>query len=543
MRTVKSLLLGSAVGFVTVSVGQAADLPVKAKPVEYVKVCSLYGEGFWYIPGTDTCMKIGGFVRAQFMYNAGNGGAPIGQGSFSDVYSGLNTRTDTSRFNNLYVGVISVDVRTPTEYGTLRSYMDLGTQTVQTDRFGGNFSGLSVLGTPGAINSPTFAGADNYFNEATFVTRAFIQFAGITAGRMRSFFDINSLGPYDFSGNRIQPDTAGSGINGIAYTAQLGNGISASVSLEDPGQLIYGRGEYIINTNFSVPGLAQGGFGNVQGDNQIVFWDPVASLRIDQAWGFAQISGALHNDSGGYYGTAIYGNLAGTSGTAAGGPGEKWGWATSAGFTLNNCLGFRGDTAGLQGSLCQGAAGYCNMSQLSSLLVGGGKIAWTNGFDGTYNPVTNGGQISLATQWSFTAFWEHYWDPKWRTSFFGGIAGYDYTAANVASICPTAQGGAPGANGGTWLQVAWLPGSTCNPNYDTWQVGSRTMWNPHPYLDIGVEIVYTQLDQKNTGSIIANTLGTAGPAGSPGALSPTLLNWANQGVWAGFFRIQRNFLY
>ena len=40
---------------------QAADLPVKAKAVEYVRICSLYGAGFFYIPGTDTCIKLGGY--------------------------------------------------------------------------------------------------------------------------------------------------------------------------------------------------------------------------------------------------------------------------------------------------------------------------------------------------------------------------------------------------------------------------------------------------------------------------------------------------
>ena len=45
MKMVKSLLLGSAAGLVAVSGAQAADLPVKAKPVEYVKICSLYGAG------------------------------------------------------------------------------------------------------------------------------------------------------------------------------------------------------------------------------------------------------------------------------------------------------------------------------------------------------------------------------------------------------------------------------------------------------------------------------------------------------------------
>jgi hypothetical protein len=38
-------------------------MPVKAQPVQYVKICSLYGDGFYYIPGTDTCLKLGGYLR------------------------------------------------------------------------------------------------------------------------------------------------------------------------------------------------------------------------------------------------------------------------------------------------------------------------------------------------------------------------------------------------------------------------------------------------------------------------------------------------
>ena len=68
MKMVKSLLLGSAAGLVAVAGAQAADLPVKAKPVEYVKICSLYGVGFYYIPGTDMCLKIGGWVRAEYAW-------------------------------------------------------------------------------------------------------------------------------------------------------------------------------------------------------------------------------------------------------------------------------------------------------------------------------------------------------------------------------------------------------------------------------------------------------------------------------------------
>ncbi len=71
MKMVKSLLLGSAAGLVAVAGAQAADLPVKAKPVEYVKICSLYGAGYYFIPGTDVCLKVGGFVRAEINFNAG----------------------------------------------------------------------------------------------------------------------------------------------------------------------------------------------------------------------------------------------------------------------------------------------------------------------------------------------------------------------------------------------------------------------------------------------------------------------------------------
>ena len=61
MKMVKSLILGSAAGLIAMSGAQAADLPVKAKAVEYVRICSLYGAGFYYIPGTDTCIKLGGY--------------------------------------------------------------------------------------------------------------------------------------------------------------------------------------------------------------------------------------------------------------------------------------------------------------------------------------------------------------------------------------------------------------------------------------------------------------------------------------------------
>src|SRR5438270_841339 len=81
MKMVKSLLLGTAAGLVAVAGAQAADMPVKAAPVAYVKICSLYGDGFYYVPGTATCIKFGGYVRLQTEFNSGSSGIAFGFGN------------------------------------------------------------------------------------------------------------------------------------------------------------------------------------------------------------------------------------------------------------------------------------------------------------------------------------------------------------------------------------------------------------------------------------------------------------------------------
>src|SRR5262249_59274679 len=117
MKTMKRPLLGSAAGFVAVSGTQAADLPVKAKPVEYVKICSLYGEGYFYIPGTDICLKIGGYVRADYGWNATGGGQPHYTGG-----NGAQDRT-VNPFSSRHRAQFNFDSRSQTSYGTLRTYV------------------------------------------------------------------------------------------------------------------------------------------------------------------------------------------------------------------------------------------------------------------------------------------------------------------------------------------------------------------------------------------------------------------------------------
>ena len=151
MKLVKSLLLGSAAGFAAVAGAQAADLPMKkAAPVEYVRVCSAHGAGFFYIPGSDTCIKIGGRVRAEVLYRQTD--------ARGEDAIGWRSR-----------GQMDFDARTATSYGTVRAFV--------------RYEMTRNSGTPyGNTQADLFNGD---------IARAFVQFAGLTAGRAVSFFDFS----------------------------------------------------------------------------------------------------------------------------------------------------------------------------------------------------------------------------------------------------------------------------------------------------------------------------------------------------------------
>jgi hypothetical protein len=116
---IKSLLFGSAAALVAVSGARAADAVVIAEPepVEYVRVCDVYGAGYFYIPGTETCLQISGYVWYQIAsesYDAAGdspdfqtyGGFPGAEGFIKSTRARLN-----------------IDARSETEWGTLRSYI------------------------------------------------------------------------------------------------------------------------------------------------------------------------------------------------------------------------------------------------------------------------------------------------------------------------------------------------------------------------------------------------------------------------------------
>ncbi|MFC3267171.1 porin, partial [Camelimonas abortus] len=175
-----------------------------------MKVCSTHGVGFFYIPGTDTCIRIGG--RVSFAYQVGQ-------------WRGLGGH-DKSNF--IAAGRIQIDGRTATEWGTLRTFVrfDIASRTGQQHGASGTLRNHG----PMAFNA---TGVDTYNRAYKYVEvdKAFIQFAGLTAGRSSSFYDFYMT---DIELTNFSLTSNASSTNLLAYTAKFGNGFSATVSMEDP---------------------------------------------------------------------------------------------------------------------------------------------------------------------------------------------------------------------------------------------------------------------------------------------------------------------
>ncbi|TIW97345.1 MAG: porin, partial [Mesorhizobium sp.] len=165
------------------------------------------GAGYFYIPGTETCLRIGGYVR----YDIGGGDV----GSFDGARSGDHMDDDS---NDTWRKKARFTLKTwtgqETELGTLKTY----TET----RF--NFSNHN------ADTSPLINEATN--DDTTSLNFAWIQLGGLRVGKDESAFN-TFIG---YAGNVIQ-DTlvpyGGFDTNVIQYYFDAGNGFSAVVSLEE----------------------------------------------------------------------------------------------------------------------------------------------------------------------------------------------------------------------------------------------------------------------------------------------------------------------
>jgi hypothetical protein len=539
MKMVKSLLLGSAAGLAAVTAGQAADLPVKARPVEYVKICSLYGAGFYYMPGTDLCIKVGGWVRAEATEGAGNS---MTWGPFNNI---SQTRS-ISNYAERARGYITADVRNQTEYGTIRGYISVGVSTSDVG---------TTIGTP--------AGAAYSFSS----NRAFVQWAGMTAGLSQSFYDFFSVPAAAFRGGYFPAsDTGDPGWFVWAYTAQLGGGFSATISAESrrdtqvvdgniaeagtfpvtgtsgtvaPGGFpsagatlagVVGASTFSATTLGSSASSTQDGFGAYGGAQMP---DIIGNLRVDQAWGGAQLMGALHEVNPLYYGTT-----ASNSGVTTGHPSDTWGFALGAGLKLNLPMITQGDWFQAQANYTVGATRYAFFTPNTNWNRADGTVNEAFGvlsdcvYGGTVAAGTNT-SCQLTTSYGFNASFEHFWTPSLHSSFYGSWYQVAYNNTANTMLCAIEKGtvGGTGATQGTGTAAT----AGCNNNWSTWAVGSRLQWDVTKSFYLGVEVMYEDLK-----SASPNAAGTL--VGSPLAISGATTVEGNSGAWNVSVRAHRDFL-
>jgi hypothetical protein len=355
MTLAKSLLLGSAATLVVVAGAQAADLPTKkgAPAAEYVKVCKVGDIAGFIIPGSDTCLKISGYVNAQ-----------IAGGNVKDEYfASSNTVTSAAKYvNDLGFstrGQVNFDAVTNTAMGPLLAHIEIQSNSGV---------GFDPLGNGAVLNA------------------GYVQWAGITAGKHGSFYDYLAGG--DTWKDFFSPDHSGTPINLLAYTASFGGGFSATVSLEQNESVAgvvlpqYNASSVTITNLYHASGTPLG----------VRAPDIIGSLDVTQSWGGAHLAGVAHNIR------LEYNSNASTDV-------DTWGYGVIGGVTFNLPMLSPGSKIAFQGAYAHGAIAYS----------GAGSPAWgetdqgfnTNG-NGTLFPMadalyTGGDTWKLSNAWSAAA--------------------------------------------------------------------------------------------------------------------------------------------
>ena len=314
MTFMKSALLGSASAMLAIASANAADLPSrKSAPVEYVKICSAYGSGFFFIPGTDTCLKVGGRVRADYLYNSAKtiyGSVAAGLPVVSEAADGQNTWGMRAR------GQLNIDARTQTAFGTVQTAFQL-----RMDRNSGTYT--SSAGASATSTTPT-------------LSLGFIRFAGFTAGLARDNFIFMNTNLYHDSHFGAVPNNA----KQLAYTATFGGGFSATIALQDRLDSFRGQGGATAST--------------VTGTYEVYNSIPQinGNFRIDQAWGSAQLSGA--------YSTAAVAHALDTVDLS------KTAYAIGAGLKINLPMLAKGDSLQLTAAYANGMTDYTSFYSYAS---------------------------------------------------------------------------------------------------------------------------------------------------------------------------------
>ncbi|WP_395664422.1 porin [Methylocella sp.] len=551
MKALKGLLLGSAAAVVGVSGAKAADLPARqAAPIEYVRVCDAYGSGFFYVPGTDTCLKVGGLVLGEVrFYDASyqvNGasfqatGTATGLGSstaamnptlpasairgtggastFGYIPTGAqytNARTrDAYGWNTL--GRIELDARTGTPWGTLRSFLRVDSYV------GTGFANTGSLQSGSSFASGLYNNTMNSaVRETTIVNKAFIQFAGLTAGRAQSMFDFYASA-YNYQ------NLAGSNATTqlLAYTYRFGDGWSATVSIEDQAARSTAIGSTVSGAYNAAGALTAASLNGMAGTSFTaqpagMRWpDIVGNIRIDQKWGSAQLSAAGHQARASLWASgATNFNMLGAPAATD----DTYGWAIQGGVQLNVDYLSPGDKLWLQAAYEQGAVSYIWGNNLASSYGAVNGLRFQgSGFtpadtSANWNPnniadcvFTLSGACEQQTGWSVVAAYKHYWLPTLASAVYGSYAKVNYSYNALQGY-----GGAVGVS-----------------NISTARVGTNLVWTPVKGFDVGAEFMYVNVATTRPAGLAPDAV--LNSVGLPGYRSSS-----NQ--YEGRVRVQRAF--
>jgi hypothetical protein len=520
MKMVKSLILSLATGLLAMNGAPAADLPVKAKAVEYVRICSLYGAGFYYIPGTDTCLKLGGYLRADTTFNGATYSLPSWSGDLGQ----------RNRYRDYFDGrsrmALAIDTRTATEYGVVRTF---GQGGFQFDMFGGPTTNPAVLAAPGTSIGQLYVVGGGYVA----IDLLFLQFAGFTFGKSASAYATPWHG---FPGNNTAFLMGGHdtvvGVNNIQYTAQFGNGVTASVGLDDP--TVFNR-TAVLNLSPASGSAINAGANAYAGTRSP---DIVGNIRVDQAWGLFQFSAAAH-EVGGSYNILGAGGVPTALSEISGHPDTKWGGSVMAALQIKNLPTGPGDDFKIDASYTKGDTKnvIATAATSPSFAMFGGtsrqgayqSIGFGQTADAVYLPLIFGGtgDIKLVEAYGIRGAFNHNWDPYWSSSFWGGYSAVRY-GGNALDITTAKGQWCASYNTGKAVSADY----TCSPDYNVAQVGLVTRWTPVKDLAFSAEIGAFFLDQKFTG---AATLAAAAPKPA------TVYEFKDQSTVFLNFRAQRNF--
>jgi hypothetical protein len=291
------------------------------------------------------------------------------------------------------------------------------------------------------------------------------------------------------------------------------NGLSLTIGTDEP------RSKSLMNLSTGVPRLA-----GPPNDLQRGTWpDPFISLRSDQAWGYGALVGGAHNVGAAYTGD----NSALANNSALGGLNAC---LQAGGFDCSRPRDKAGFFVGLGGELKVPIFGAGDRIGAGVRFSQGGSLSTPDLFGAGSNSAAgwdSGSGLELTSAWSVQAGYDHQWSPGLNTSLFAGYSNMSYDAAENTSYFGGAVCGAAGG-------AAAPAGINCKSSWGNVGAGLRTSWAPASGMTLSVQTMYNYVWSGFNGS--GNAFGSA-----PGARPADAYNFANQGVWSSYLRINRTF--